>query len=156
LKEWFQQLSQREQLYLLVGMFALLVYALLMGVWQPVENRRLDMAEQNARVAESLVRVRTMASEIQQLRAGGAGASKRNLNQLINTSTAGLQLRPSRIQPNSRGDTQVRFEDVDFARLLRWLHQLEYTEEVPILEVSITQGERSGVVNASVRLGQGG
>ena len=156
MKEWFQQLSQREQLYLLVGMFALLVYALLMGVWQPVENRRLDMAEQNARVAESLVRVRTMASEIQQLRAGGAGASKRNLNQLINTSTGGLQLRPSRIQPISRGDTQVRFEDVDFARLLRWLHQLEYTEEVPILEVSITQGERSGVVNASVRLGQGG
>jgi hypothetical protein len=72
------------------------------------------------------------------------------------TSTARYKIRPSRMQPNARGDVQVRFEDVDFAAVLRWLHQLEYTENVQIREVSINQGDRSGTVNASVRIGQDG
>jgi type II secretory pathway component PulM len=153
---WFQRFNQREQAYLLAAAFAVLLYLLYVGVWRPVDDRREAMAAQNQRMAESVERVRVMAGELKQLKASGGTTRRRNLNQLINTTTADLSLRPSRIQPNSRGETQVRFEDVGFAGLLRWLHQLEYVEEVPVLEVSINQGDRSGLVNASVRLGAGG
>ena len=50
---------------------------------------------------------------------------------------------------------QVRFEDVELADLLRWLHQVEYVDELAIIELSMNQGERGGLVNVTVRLGPG-
>jgi general secretion pathway protein M len=155
-QDWFNQLSRREQTYVLVAGIAVVLYVLYMGMLRPLEERRDSLSQQNQGVAASLANVQAMANELKQLRSGGAVARKRNLNQLINTSTARHKIRPSRMQPNARGDVQVRFEDVDFAAVLRWLHQLEYVENVQIREVSINQGDRSGAVNASVRIGQDG
>ena len=155
MKAWFAQFSQREQIYLLIAVTAVLLYVLYVGFWQPVAGMRTDMASQNERMTSSLELVQSMSGELQRLQVGASGSGRRNLNQLVNSTTAKQKLRPSRIQPNSRGELQVRFEDADFSSLLRWLHQLEYVEEVPVLEVSITQGDRGGLVNANVRLGQG-
>ncbi len=155
MKEWFQQFTQREQLYILLCAGAVLLYLLLVGIWRPVAGMRDDMAVQNERVAQSLVRVQAMVSELQQLRSADGGQRKLNLNQVINASTSKHGISPTRIQPSSRGDTQVRFEDVKLENLLRWLHQLETVDELLIQELSLNQGERGGLVNASVRLGPG-
>jgi general secretion pathway protein M len=151
--QWFKQFSQREQLYLLLCAGAVILYLLFVGVWRPVNTMRDDMAEQNERVAQSLRQVQAMVGELQVLRAAGGGGKDVNLNQLINTSTRKHAIAPTRIQPSSRGDTQVRFEDVKLESLMRWLHQLEYVDELTIRELSMNQGERGGLVNASVRIG---
>jgi type II secretory pathway component PulM len=96
-----------------------------------------------------------MASELQALKSSGSGQRTLNMNQLINSSTNQFGIRPSRIQPNSRGETQLRFESVEFARLLQWLHGIESTEGVVIREVAINQSDRGGIVKATIRLGQG-
>ena len=155
MKQWFKQYNQREQLYLLLCAAAVTLYLLFVGVWRPVVSMRDDMASQNERVAQSLLRVQTMVGELQQLRATGGGQKNLNLNQLINASTSKHSIAPTRIQPSSRGDTQVRFEDVKLENLLRWLYQLEFEDELSIRELSINQGERGGLVNASVRVGPG-
>ena len=155
MKQWFQQFNQREQLYLLLCAAAVTLYLLLVGVWQPIANMRADMASQNERVAQSLVKVQAMAGELKQLRASGGTQGDVNLNQVINNSTSQHSIAPTRIQPSSRGDTQVRFEDVELDNFLRWLHQLEYVDNLAIRELSINQGQRGGLVNASVRIGQG-
>lgn len=93
---------------------------------------------------------------MKQLQGQGAGAaSDRNLNQLINSSTAEYALQPSRIQPNAKGEMQIRFEDARLADLLRWLHRIEVVDGLLIVDASIVQGERGGIVNANIRLGQG-
>ncbi len=155
MNQWFQQFSQREQLYLLLCAAAVTLYLLFVVVWRPVASMRDDMASQNERVAQSLVRVQAMVSELHALRTAGGGERDVNLNQVINTSTSKHSIAPTRIQPSSRGDTQVRFEDVKLENLLRWLYQLEYLDDLAIRELSINQGERGGLVNASVRLGPG-
>ena len=155
MKQWFQQFNQREQLYLLLCGAAVTLYLLLVGVWQPIANMRADMASQNERVAQSLAKVTAMAGELKQLRASGGKQGDVNLNQVINNSTSKHSIAPTRIQPSSRGDTQVRFEDVELDNFLRWLHQLEYVDNLAIRELSINQGQRGGLVNASVRIGQG-
>ena len=155
MNQWFQQFSQREQLYLLLCAAAVTLYLLFVVVWRPVASMRDDMASQNERVAQSLVRVQAMVSELHALRTAGGGERDVNLNQVINTSTSKHSIAPTRIQPSSRGDTQVRFEDVKLENLLRWLYQLEYVDDLAIRELSINQGERGGLVNASVRLGPG-
>jgi type II secretory pathway component PulM len=154
-QEWFQKYTQREQLYLLAVAVAVALYLLLVLVWQPVAGMRNEMATRNIQVAEQLAMVKAMASELQALKSGGSGQRSLNMNQLINSSTNQFGIRPSRIQPNSRGETQLRFESVEFARLLQWLHGIESTEGVVIREVAINQGDKGGIVKATIRLGQG-
>jgi general secretion pathway protein M len=103
LKEWFQKFTQREQVYLLAVGLVVLLYLLLVVLWQPLSHKRDEMAIRNVQVAEQLARVQALASELQQLKAGGGTRNKLNMNELINNSTNKYGIRPSRIQPNSRG-----------------------------------------------------
>jgi len=67
-----------------------------------------------------------------------------------------LRLQVSRLQPNSRGEIQVRLENAAFDDLLQWLHQMEYREGLLVREVSVTQTGAVGRVNATVLIGQAG
>ena len=157
MKNWFAGLTQREQLSLLALGLALCLYLLYMLLVAPLASARDDLARQNQAVAESLQRVDVMVSQILQLRDSGGGAnSRRNLTSVINRSTAAAGLQVSRLQPNSRGEVQVRLEAVVFDDLLGWLHQMEYRESLLVQEVSITPGGGTGRVNATVRLAQAG
>lgn len=155
MKDWFEQLNQREQLSVLVLGMVLVLYLLIMLIWSPLDEMRDDMARQNRGVAGSLKRVDAMASEVMSLRQNGnAKAPRRNLTALINRTTAEHKLEVSRLQPNSRGEIQVRLEGAAFDDLLAWFHQLEYDLSLLLREISITQSGTSGRVNATVRVGQ--
>ena len=156
MKQWFEQFNQREQILLLGAAVAVALYLLLVAVWRPVNGMREEMAQRNEQLADALGRVQLMVAELKQLQGnGGAKRASRNLNQVINRSTASYSLRPSRIQPNSRGEVQIRFEDASFENLLRWLYQLEQEEGLLLVDVSLTQADRGGLVNANIRIGQG-
>ena len=157
MKEWFSQLNQREQVSLILLSLALLLYLVYMFVWSPLDDNREDLVVQNVAVAESLVRVDAMVSELLQLRSGdGQGGAKRNLMNVINASTGRLQLPVSRLQPNSRGEIQVRLEGASFDDALRWLHEMEYQEGLLLRELSVTQTGTVGRVNITVRIAQAG
>ena len=154
MEQWFRQFNVREQTALLLCTGAVLLYLLYIVIWSPLQAKREDISLQNQRVAESLARVQGMAAQLTQLRSSGGSTTASNLNQIINTSTASNGIAPTRIQPSASGDTQIRFEDVNFAKLLRWIHQLEYQEGLAVRELSINQGSRGGVVNVSIRVGK--
>lgn len=157
MREWFAGLNQREQLSLLILGAALLLYLLYMLVWSPLAERRAELAAQNTAIAGSLSRVDAMVSELAGLRESGARpGARRNLTSLINQSTGRLQLPVSRLQPNSRGEIQVRLENASFDDLLGWLYEMEYGEGLLVREVSITQAGVVGRVNATVRIAQAG
>ena len=157
MRSWFLQLNQREQVSLLVLGLAMGLYLLYMLVWSPLESARDSLAQQNAGVATSLQRVDAMVSEITRLRESGARpGARRNLTSLINQSTSALALPVSRLQPNSRGEIQVRLENAAFDDLLTWLYQMEYREGLLVREVSVTQAGSVGRVNATVRIAQAG
>jgi type II secretory pathway component PulM len=155
MKAWFLQLNQREQTSLLALGLALALYMLYMFIWSPLDSMRDSLQVQNQGVAGSLQRVDTMVSEILQLRDSGTQtSSRRNLTSLINQSTSRLQLKVTRLQPNSRGEIQVRLENAAFDDVLIWLHEMEYREGLLVREVSITQAGAVGRVNATVRIAQ--
>jgi general secretion pathway protein M len=155
LKEWFAGLNQREQLSLLLLGFAVGLYLLYMVAWAPLAERRTQLALQNQGVAQSLQRVDAMVSEITSLRAGGGtGTVARNLAALVNQSTGRHGLQVSRLQPNSRGDIQVRLENAAFDDLLAWLDDIENREGLLVTEVAITRSGTAGRVNASIRIAQ--
>lgn len=157
MRNWFARYTQREQLSLLVMGFAVVLYCVYTLVWTPLADQRDQLAQQNHGVVASLQRVDAMVSEIMQLREGadsGGLTQRRNLTSLINLSTSRLQLQVSRLQPNSRGEIQVRLESASFSDLLRWLHEIEFSHALLVREVSITQAGSAGRVNATVRVAQ--
>ena len=157
MKAWFLQFNQREQLSLLVLALALALYLLYQLVWSPLDERRDQLALQNRGVAESLQRVDVMVSELVQLRDSDTRATtRRNLTSLVNQSTSRWELQVNRLQPNSRGELQVRLESAAFDDLLAWLHDLEFREGLLVREVSITESGAAGRVNATVRVAQAG
>lgn len=157
MRAWFDGLTQREQLSLLVLSLALGLYLVYMVLVAPLGNSRDDLARQNHSIAESLQRVDAMVSQIITLReTGGGAAGSRNLTTLVNRTTASLGLQVARLQPNSRGEIQVRFEAAAFDDLLSWLHQMEMAESLLVRELSVTQGGSPGRVNATIRLAQAG
>jgi general secretion pathway protein M len=157
MKEWFAQLNQREQVSLLVLALALALYLLYMFVWSPLDARREQLALQNTAIAESQVRVDAMVSQLLQLREGGAKAgTQRNLTSVINESTGRFQLPVMRLQPNSRGEIQVRVENASFDDVLKWLHEMEYGEGLLVREASVTQANSAGRVNVTVRIAEAG
>jgi len=154
-KEWFAGLNQREQLSLFVLGIALVLYLLYMLAWAPLAQRREELAVQNESVGESLQRVDAMVSEIIRLREGGvASTARRNLTSLVNQSTGRHGLQVSRLQPNSRGDIQVRLENAVFDDLLAWLDDVENREGLLVTEIAITRSGTTGRVNATIRIAQ--
>ena len=157
MKAWFAQLNQREQMSVLVLGVAMLLYLLYLFVWSPLDSRRDSLTAQNSSIAGTLQRVDAMVSEVLHLRDSGARAgARRNLTSLINQSTSRMQLQVSRLQPNSRGEIQVRLEDAAFDDVLQWLYEMEYKEGLLVREVSVTQAGTVGRVNATVRIAQAG
>ncbi|MEZ5573979.1 MAG: type II secretion system protein GspM [Halioglobus sp.] len=157
MKDWFAQLSQRDQMSLLVLAVVLALYLLYMLVWSPLDTRRNDLVLQNTAIAESRVRVDAMVSEVLQLRQSGAKpGTKRNLTSVINASTSRLQLPVIRLQPNSRGEIQVRVENANFDDVVKWLYEMEYKEGLLVREVSLTQTGAVGRVNVTVRIAEVG
>lgn len=157
MKDWLSQLSQRDQLSLLVLALALGLYVLYMFVWSPLDARRDALALQNSAIAESRVRVDAMVSELLQLRqSGNKPGAQRNLTSVINASTSRLQLPVIRLQPNSRGEIQVRIENATFDDVLKWLYEMEYKEGLLVQEVSLMQAGTVGRVNITVRIAEAG
>ncbi len=155
MKDWFAGRNQREQMSLLVLGFALGLYLVYMLVWSPLAERRAELELQNRGVAQSLQRVDAMVSEILRLREGGAASTAgRNLTALVNQSTSRHNLQVSRLQPNSRGDIQVRLENALFDDLLAWLDDVENREGLLVTEVAITPAGNPGRVNVSIRIAQ--
>jgi general secretion pathway protein M len=157
MKEWFSRLEQREQMSLLLLGFAFLLYLVYMFVWSPLDSKREQLIVQNGAIAESRARVDAMASQLLQLRKGGAQVSTGgNLTSVINESTGRYKLPVIRLQPNSRGEIQVRLENAPFDNVLQWLHEMEHGKGLLLREVSVTQTGTVGLVNITVRVAEAG
>ena len=154
--QYLERFNQREQLALLALAIVVPIYLFYMLAWQPLQDSREQLQRQNQAEAEKLQRVDGMVSQYLALQASGqSGKQRRNLTTLINSSTAARGLSVSRLQPNSRGEIQVRLENASFDDLMAWLHRMEYGEALQVGEVSVTPAGDAGRVNATVRLGQG-
>ena len=156
MNSWYTGLNRREQLSLLVLVAVVGLYLVYMVLWSPLMNSRDEMVLRNQSMASSLARVDAMVSEVLLLRRSGVGSTeKRNLTALINQSTNRMNLQLSRLQPNSRGELQVRLENAAFDDILAWLYDMEYSQGLMVREVSLTRSGSAGRVNASIRLAQG-
>ena len=152
IKAAFLSLTRREQIYVLIMVAVLGLWLLYQFGLAPASSARQQLVENNRAAIALLARVDAKATELISLRELSKNQNSGSLVSAVSRSSelAGLPVR--RLQPNSRGEVQVRYEGVNYDDLARWLHQIELVEGLLVVEASITQAGRSGGVNASVRV----
>ena len=151
MRTWFESLSKRDQFALCALGAALGLWLFVQIVFVELDGRRARLSDGNAALAHQLSRVDLKVEQLTALRAGGGGRQV-NLTRTLNQASEANGLAVKRLQPNSRGEVQIRFEGVDFDGVLRFLEQVEGAADLTVLDASISSAGRSGGVNATLRI----
>jgi len=152
MRDWFNAQNQRDQLALMVFMAAVVLYSLVSFVLMPASAARSQMAANNTAALAQLARVEAKVSQLLDLRARSESGENQNLSSTLSAAAQNAGLIVKRLQPNSRGEVQVRFESVEFDALLQWLQTIEGNEGLRIVDASVSDAGRSGGVNATLQV----
>lgn len=158
MKQQWQSLSPRAQLATAVIAGTSLVALAVLGVLNPLDSWRRDLAEQQEVLGRELQTVQALASDLQQLRArpvqeAATGSSRPSLSALVDESLQGRPFQPSRMQLSESGQMQLRLDAVVFDEALAWLHELETYPGVLATAVSVNE-EDGGRVSVGLTLQQ--
>ena len=152
MREWFNAQTQRDQIALIALVGAVVLYSLLTFALLPASEARIQMATNNTAAMAQLGRVEAKVSQLLDLRANSESGQNQNLSSTLSAAAQNAGLTVKRLQPNSRGEVQVRFESVEFDALLQWLQTVEGNEGLRIVDASVSDAGRSGGVNATLRV----
>lgn len=151
MRQWFESLPSRDQIALmaLVAVLGLWLFAQLIFI--ELDGRRARLTQGNQALAEKLIRVDLKVEQLAALRAGGGG-QRVNLIRALSQASEAKGLAVKRLQPNSRGEVQIRFEGVAFDNLLQFLEQIEGVSGLAVLDATVSSAGRNGGVNATFRV----
>lgn len=152
MRDWFNAQTQRDQLAIMALAAAVVLYGLLSFALIPASEARSQMAANNTAAIAQLSRVEAKVSQLLDLRENNESGQSQNLSSTLSAAAQNAGLTVKRLQPNSRGEVQVRFESVEFDALLQWLQTVEGNEGLRIVDASVSDAGRSGGVNATLRV----
>lgn len=151
IRQWFESLSARDQIALMILGAAVGLWAFVFLIFIELDGRRERLVNGNQALAQKLHRVDLKVEQLAVLREGG-GDGQVNLTRTLSQASETQGLTVKRLQPNSRGEVQLRFEGIAFDGLLQFLEQIEGSAGLVVKEASISSAGRSGGVNATLRI----
>jgi type II secretory pathway component PulM len=152
MREWFNAQTPRDQIALIALAAAVVIYSVVAFALVPASEAHSQMVANNKAATAQLARVEAKVSQLVDLRANGESGQNQNLSSTLSAAAQNAGLIVKRLQPNSRGEVQVRFESVEFDALLQWLQTIEGNEGLRIIDASVSDAGRSGGVNATLRV----
>ncbi len=155
MREWFDNLEQREQLIVGAGavLAALLFYWLL--IWEPMARHAAELRAGMAESRELIAYLQEAEVEARRLgRNRPAAASGRSLLSTVDSSSkkAGLSEYIKRIQPEGQDSVRLWIENAPFEPLANWLLQLQSQHGVILDNGSLDRADRAGAVKARLTL----
>ena len=137
---------------------ALMILAAVLGFWVfiqaifvELDGRRERLTASNEALVLKLSRIDLKVEQLAALRSAGGGVQV-NLTRTLSQLSEALGLSVKRLQPNSRGEVQIRFEGVAFDGLLQFLEQIEGSSGLVVIDGSISNAGNNGGVNATLRV----
>lgn len=156
MKDWYENLEAREQVFVMVGAVFVVIALLYYGMWMPLDKRH----EQVAVSVENLERSLAELGPLRELVASGAGnrttgtVSSQQAPIIIVSQTLksrGLEQYRQRSTPTANG-IRVDFENVAFDELVLWLGDLGSRHALHVQQGSVSLVAQAGRVNASLTL----
>ena len=159
MKDWFESLDMREQVFVAVGAIVVFVALLYVMVWAPLDKKHVQLREDVRQWQSSLLELRPLRFT------AGSGNSGPSTNVVGSNQTPiiivdqtlrsrGLDRYRRRSQPTTSNGIRVEFEDVAFDELVLWLGDLsqQYAMDVQAGSFSIGAQANPGRINATLTL----
>ncbi len=159
MKEWFEELSSREQSILLFGGLALIIMLVYSLIWAPLNEETQRLHQDVERQQADLLWMEQNAKQFKS--SGGPGlsvASSESLLSIVDRSAKSAQLGGSikRIQPDKDGSVRIWLEDVKFEKMLVWMSKLSSEYGVVLDDSNIEKQQTPALVDARLTLKKGG
>lgn len=158
MKNWFANLEPREQKFVAGAGVFIIIAALYMGAWRPIDQAQTRAANGVETWQRSVETLRMLKGRISS--SGGGQVSPSVINQpLVVIVDATLRARsmsaPQRSQPTGN-NIRVEFENVSFDDVMLWLGDLhsQYALQVQSGSFTKTSNTGPGLVNAQLTLGR--
>jgi general secretion pathway protein M len=156
MREWFDNLGDRDRRIVTWGGAAVLVLVLL-GIIVPL-NRNIVMArERVTRKQGDLQFIQSVAPQLASAGPAAAGGENPDLVVLIDSSAreSGLGKSLSNSQPTGDKGLRVRLDRVGFDAMVAWLARLSQQHGVRVESAEIESAGETGMVNAGLVLKAG-
>jgi general secretion pathway protein M len=156
MREWFDNLGERDRRIVTWGGAAVLVLVLL-GIIVPL-NRNIAMArERVTRKQGDLQFIQSVAPQLASAGPAAAGGETADLVVLIDSSAreSGLGKSLSNSQPTGDKGLRVRLDRVGFDALVAWLARLSQQHGIRVESAEIESAGETGMVNAGLVLKAG-
>lgn len=159
MKDWFENLESREQVFVVSGAIVVVVALIYALLWLPLDKSHRQVQQSVAAWESSL-------AELGPLRALVANAGRQSSTRAVDSSQApiiivdqtlrgrGLEQYRRRSQPTSSNGIRVELESVPFDELVLWLGDLSEQYSLHVQAGSLTALAQAGPgrVNASLTL----
>jgi general secretion pathway protein M len=158
MKDWFNSLETREQLFVGVGAIFVLVAVLYTLVWVPLDKKHDETASSVANWQRSLDELRPLKGLAQagdERRSTGAVSQQSPIIIVDQTlRSRGLEQYRQRSQPTSGNGIRIEFENVAFDELVLWIGDLADQYDMHVQSGSLAAGSRAGPgrINATLTL----
>jgi type II secretory pathway component PulM len=156
MREWFDNLGERDRKIVTWGGAAILVLVLL-GIIVPL-NRNIAMArERVTRKQSDLQFIQSVAPQLASAGPAAANAAGADLVVLIDSSAreSGLGKSLTNSQPTGDKGLRVRLDRVAFDAMVAWLSRLSQQHGVRVESAEIEAAGEPGLVNAGLVLKAG-
>jgi len=159
MKDWFLELNQRERVFVATAIVFVMLAAVWLGVWEPLDAGHRRAAENVATWQSSLAELRPMKGQVQATANARPAATGQNQSLVVIVDNSlrqrGLYGSLQRSQPTPGGNgIRVEFESAAFDDLMLWLGDLhrQFGLRVQSGSFSVASSESPGRVNSSVTL----
>lgn len=156
MSSWWRRQSSRDRTVLSVGMAVVALLLAWAWVWYPLTQSRAALAAEAAQAEADLLWLRSVAPELQRLRASGTATgldrAGRSLLALADGTArdAGLGGNLVRIEPAGAGRVNLWFERVPFDAMASWLETLRRQYGVGVDELVVERAIDTGTVDARI------
>ena len=162
MKEWFEALQQREQIFVSAGAVVVLLMLIYAFVWVPLDTGQkslsasVDLWEQSLAELKPLKGVQVATSSSRPVAAGSAQQTPVVIvDQTLRAR--GLDRALKRSQPTTSNGIRVEFENAAFDELVLWLGDLSGQHGMRVTSGSMTTNSQAapGRINATFTLERG-
>ncbi|MBT8091789.1 MAG: type II secretion system protein M [Gammaproteobacteria bacterium] len=157
MRDWFDSLEAREQLFVGVGGVVVGVALIYVLAWLPLDRKHDEAASSVANWQQSLAELRPLKGvALNNNKSPAAGKSQQSPIIIVDQTlrSRGLEQYRRRSQPTSSNGIRVEFENVAFDELVIWLGDLADQYAMHVQSGSVAPGSRSapGRINATLTL----
>lgn len=141
---WWHSLQPRERQLLSVSAVILLLSGFYWLIWKPLHTASTSQQQALQQAQQQLVQLQQALPALRQagvktVRTGGS------LQHIISDSARQHSIQVSRMQQQNE-QLQLVLEDVSFEKLVQWLYQLQYQQGVSLLNLELSNTDKSGIV----------